>query len=206
MPNFIIDGTSLPFPKVDLVPLGSAPASKYSIATDWNTVCQALVDVQGFLRGNFKLFKTGDVSVFAEVFVSSGPPLFTAVKGSLAVDVNTPTLYQNQDGASLWTALGGGGGGAPTCERLSTDGAANPAVDRTFVSGIGVDLTLANGTIDGFIKSFIITSGSGTITPANLADGNVLSYAAAPANVSFIWDAVSTTWHVHGNPFNMVTT
>jgi hypothetical protein len=205
MSNFIIDGTSLPYPKQDLVPLGSAPANKYVTMLDWNTVCQALVDVQGLLRGNFKLFKTGDTSVSASLLVSQGPPLMTAVKGSLCVDVTTPTLYQNQDGASLWTPLGGGGG-APTCERLSTDGAANPVVDRTFVSGIGVDLTLANGTIDGFIKSFIITSGSGTITPANLADGDVLSYSAAPANVDFIWDAVGGTWHVHGNPYNMVTT
>ncbi len=206
MTNFIIDGTSLPYPKLDLVPLGSAPANKYVTMLDWNTVCQALVDVQGLLRGDFKLFKTGDTSVFASLLVSQGPPLFTAVKGSLCVDVTTPTLYQNQDGASLWTTLGGGGGGAPTCERLTVSGAANPVVDRSFVSGVGIALTLADGTVDGFIKSFIITSGSGTITPANLADGNVLTYASVPANVDFIWDAVSGTWHVHGNPYNMITT
>lgn len=206
MTNFIIDGTPLPYPKLDLVPLGSAPANKYVTMLDWNTVCQALVDVQGLLRGNFKLFKTGDTSTYASLFVSNGPPLFSAVKGSLSVDVDTPALYQNMDGATLWSLVVGGGGGAPVCERLISSGAANPAADRSFVSGVGIALTLANGTVDGFIKSFIITSGSGTITPANLADGDVLTYASAPANVSFIWDAVSGTWHVHGNPYNMVTT
>jgi hypothetical protein len=93
-----------------------------------------------------------------------------------------------------------------TFERLSVDGAADPALMTTFVSGTGTDLTLANGTVDGFIKNFIVTGGTGTITPANLADGDVLTWTAAPANVSFIWDATGVTWHVVGNPYNMVTT
>lgn len=204
MTNFILDGTSLPFPKVDLVPLGSAPANKYISAADWGKVCQALIDVQGFLRGNFKLFKASDASVFAEVAVSNGPPLFTAVKGSLAVDVDTPALYQNTDGASAWSLVGGGS--SIVCERIAASGAASPSADRSFVSGVGIAITLANGTVDGFIKSFTITSGSGTITPANLADGDVLTYASAPANVSLIWDATNVTWHVYGNPYNLVTT
>jgi hypothetical protein len=94
----------------------------------------------------------------------------------------------------------------PVVEYLSADGAADPAADVTYVSGTGTDLTLANGTVGGFVKKFVITGGSGTITPANLADGDVLTWTAAPANVSFIWDATNTTWHVVGSPYNMVTT
>ena len=93
-----------------------------------------------------------------------------------------------------------------TTEYLSVDGAADPAIETSFVSGTGTDLTLANGTRGGFIKNFVITGGTGTITPANLADGNVLTWSAIPANVSFIWDATNTTWHVIGSPYNMVTT
>lgn len=93
-----------------------------------------------------------------------------------------------------------------TVERHTGDGAANPAIKNTFVSGTGTDLTLADGTVDSFIKNFVITGGSGTITPANLADGNVLTWTTSPANVSFIWDATGATWHVYGNPYNMVTT
>lgn len=93
-----------------------------------------------------------------------------------------------------------------TTEYLSVDGAADPAIETSFVSGTGTDLTLANGTRGGFIKNFVITGGTGTITPANLADGNVLTWSATPANVSFIWDASGATWHVYGSPYNMVTT
>jgi hypothetical protein len=110
MTNFVLDGTSLPFPKVDLVPLGSAPANKYTIATDWNTVCQASVDMQGFLRGNFMLFKTDDLSTRAALILSDGAPVVNAAKGSLALDITTPAVYQNQDGVATWLPLAGGGG------------------------------------------------------------------------------------------------
>lgn len=110
MTDFILDGTSLPFPKLDLVPLGAAPPSRYVVASDWNTVCQASIDVQGFLRGGFQLFKTGDATVRAQVLVTQGAPLVSALKGSLAVDVTGPGLYQNQDGASSWFSVGGGSG------------------------------------------------------------------------------------------------
>jgi hypothetical protein len=115
------------------------------------------------------------------------------------------------DGVDNWivvaTSEGGGtSGGSGGVERLAVDGAASIAYETTFVSGAGTDLTLANGTRDGFIKKFVVTGGTGTITPANLADGNVLTYSVTPANVSFIWDATGVTWHVYGNPLNMVTT
>lgn len=52
MSNFVEDNTDLPFPKSDLVPLPvGANVNQYSRATDWNTACQALVDVKGWLRG-----------------------------------------------------------------------------------------------------------------------------------------------------------
>lgn len=115
------------------------------------------------------------------------------------------------DGVDNWivvaTSEGGGtSGGSGGVERLAVDGAASIAYETTFISGAGTDLTLANGTRDGFIKKFVVTGGTGSITPANLADGNVLSYSVTPANVSFIWDATGVTWHVYGNPLNMVTT
>lgn len=112
MTNFINDGTSLPAAKVDLVPLGASPPTLYVAASDWNASRQALLDIQTFLRGNLQVFKTTDTAVRADVLVSSGAPTMTALKGSLALDVTTPSLYQNQDGASSWAALGGGGGGS----------------------------------------------------------------------------------------------
>ncbi|HEX6022562.1 MAG TPA: hypothetical protein VFZ00_11245 [Solirubrobacter sp.] len=50
MTNFVIDNTSLPFPKSDLSVLQSDPTKAIS-AADWNTVCQALLDLRGAVQG-----------------------------------------------------------------------------------------------------------------------------------------------------------
>lgn len=53
MTDFIKDGTSLPFPKAALNPLPSgADVSKYCRGTDWNTVCQALLDTRAAILAN----------------------------------------------------------------------------------------------------------------------------------------------------------
>lgn len=52
MPNFVYDNGALPYPKTNLVEVPSgADVTKYVQHTDWNSVCQALVDVKGVLRG-----------------------------------------------------------------------------------------------------------------------------------------------------------
>jgi hypothetical protein len=157
-------------------------------------------------------FNQGDVggTVDAEMSTASGYWTFgapgvlvdpngvvAATSGTLIMDEATGIVWRNVDGADVWVGAG--------VERLSADGAASPFIDTTFVSGTGTDLTLADGVIDGWIKRFVITGGTGTITPANLADGNVVSWAVVPANVSFIWDAAVGTWHVYGNPYNVIT-
>ncbi len=49
---FIYDNTSLPFPKTNRAPIpGGELSSKWVQDLDWNTVCQALIDVQTFCRG-----------------------------------------------------------------------------------------------------------------------------------------------------------
>jgi hypothetical protein len=134
--------------------------------------------------------------------------------GTAAVsDASTGRIRYTTTGQKFQVSMNGGayvdlatGSGTIGVERLSADGAASPTLDVTYVSGTGTDLTLANGAVDGFQKVFIVTGGSGTITPANLADGDVLTWTAAPANVSFRWDATAVTWHVDGSPYNMVTT
>jgi hypothetical protein len=169
MTNFIIDGTSLPFPKVDLVPLGSAPANKYTSAADWNKVCQALIDVQAFLRGNFKLFKTGDVSVFAEVSVSNGSPLYTAEKGSLAIDVDTPALYQNTDGASTWSAVGGGGSSSAVIFDAGATPNQNLIADRTG------DTSTNDPTKTGIVNLGVASTASGDYATVSGGNGNTAS-------------------------------
>lgn len=50
MSNFVTDLTDLPFPKSDLnpIPVGADP-TKFCTAAEWNEVCQALVDLRGFV-------------------------------------------------------------------------------------------------------------------------------------------------------------
>ena len=136
------------------------------------------------------------------LYAGSTTPVSAASTGRVRYNEGTNRFQLSANGTAYFDLVST----APTVERLSVDGAADPAKDVTYVSGTGTDLTLANGTVDGFIKTFVITGGDGTITPTNLADGNVLTWTAGPANVSFIWDATGVSWHVHGNPYNMVTT
>ncbi len=88
-------------------------------------------------------------------------------------------------------------------ERFAADDAASPNIERTFVSGAGIDLTLAAGTIDGFEKTVIVASGTGTFTPAALANGNVLTWTDF-AGFTLVWDATGATWHVTGTYGNVV--
>jgi hypothetical protein len=160
----------------------------------------------------------GDVRIYADGVSTSAERLRIAADGGVefknsaaaAVSAaNAGRFRYNTTGQKFQASTNGGAYQdvvTRATEYLSVDGAADPEVSTTFVSGTGTDLTLANGTKGGFVKTFVITGGSGTITPANLADGNVLTWTAAPANVSFIWDDTNTTWHVVGSPYNMVTT
>lgn len=52
MSNFVTDLTSLPFPKSDFRPLSlTADPTKNITAAEWNTACQALLDLRSFLLG-----------------------------------------------------------------------------------------------------------------------------------------------------------
>ncbi len=88
-------------------------------------------------------------------------------------------------------------------ETKTASGVATPAVSVTYVSGVATLLTLANGTsaIDGFVKTFSIRSGTGTLTCTALADGSthVISWGGA-GSFQLVWDHSSTTWRVIGTP------
>lgn len=50
MSDFVLDMTDLPFPKSDLnpVPVGADP-TKFQTASEWNTLCQAVIDLRTFV-------------------------------------------------------------------------------------------------------------------------------------------------------------
>ena len=80
-------------------------------------------------------------------------------------------------------------------ERISASGASSPNIERTIITGVATAVTLADGDIDGFIKDVEVRSGTGTFTPANLANGNVLTWTDFAA-FSLMWDDVAATWAV----------
>jgi hypothetical protein len=109
MTNFIYDGTGFSNqPKTDLVPIGVTDPTKAIQAADWQQLLQACLDVQSFLRGGAKLYKTGDASKHADLKALDGNPngVLTAEKGSLCTDITNAKLYKNTDGATAWTEVG----------------------------------------------------------------------------------------------------
>lgn len=167
MSNFILDNTTLPYPKIDLYPLAGKSPSQYVTADNWGVVCQALVDVQGFLRGHFQLFNAGDPTKKCDAIVVVANPngTVTAQKGSLAVDIVGPGLYQNTNGAMAWSAVGGGGGGSP------------------FVAGGGSgSALLSNGTGNAAAGANATAEGSGTSAGGSAAHAGGTNTVASGNN------------------------
>ena len=82
---------------------------------------------------------------------------------------------------------------AMTPERLVASGVAAPHVGTSIISGVGSNITLADGTKDGQIKNFTVTSGTGTIVPANLNGGTTYTWAGL-ASLVLAWDATAGKW------------
>lgn len=153
MSNFITDDLDLPAAKTDLNPLPtSANASKYFTASDFNALRQALLDIQTFLLGGLKVYKASDLTKNCSLVVVEANPngTLTSEKGSLALDVIGSGLYQNTDGATAWTAVGGGGGG------MSIGGTVTGGTSRNLLFvGAGPVLAQSNNlsyTTDGVLR------------------------------------------------------
>jgi hypothetical protein len=99
MPHFVLNNTSLPYPKTDLDPLpDSADPTKYVSSLDWNTICQGLIDVKSFIRGAPWLTLTPTNVDPAPLSIANY--LWLSDTGQLMVKFN-----------GVSTAVGGGGGG-----------------------------------------------------------------------------------------------
>jgi len=94
VPNFVRDLTALDFPKSDLNPLGGGDdPNKHLEAANWNTTCQALIDVRGWIRtgliaGTYTISTLtvdadGRITGVASVTASAVIDQISAVQGSL---------------------------------------------------------------------------------------------------------------------------
>ena len=94
----------------------------------------------------------------------------------------------------------------PTTERVTATGdlagvPVSPTIDESFVIFDGDAepqfVTLANGTIDGFLKEIIYYGSDAaplTITPASFYSGTQVTLPATGGAASFAWDNVALTW------------
>jgi len=101
------------------------------------------------------------------------------------------------------------GAGAPSVEHITGDGAASPTKDVTFCAsgGASADITLADGTVDGFRKTFIFAAdfddATYTLTPAHFDIGGGRTRVQFPADfgggIVLVWNASRGAWGVSGS-------
>jgi hypothetical protein len=123
----------------------------------------------------------------------------SAVQGSRytrqAGDGTTEWLKQSGTGSSGWALVPSG------TERRTADGAVSLERQVSFISGFRTTLTLGDHNTDGYIKHFVVTGGSGDLSPVSMVDGaeHVISWTG-PCSFSLIWDAAASAWRVLGMP------
>lgn len=195
MTNYVKDNTSLFFPKTNFRPLAVGVSSSQAVqAIDWNTAMQALEDIKGVLRG-------GD---WYGLNPLASDPLPSGVNQYLWMNTSN-VLFLHHGGNPGTNVSLGSGATTPAVEHLTASGVISPTIDRTFVhasSPGSVAFTLANGSVDGFIKTicYINNDGGMTLTVASIADLVTTFTATGPGGLQLVWDATAVKWHLVGAP------
>ena len=146
------------------------------------------------------------------VYVVAADPngTLTALKGSLALDDTTPALWQNTDGATAWTKLGGGAtgvsgfysGSSPTSVPDTTT---TPLTWPTLGSGTallnlgtpGVASVLADGTYT-FDVGILNSSGATPISAAvQVVDGGYAAETVIEVDIAGNPQSMSITSFLH---------
>lgn len=133
MTNFIYDNTSPGTDKANLNPLGTGDPTKYVAADDWNTLLQALRDVQGFARG----------ASYIGLGVQSADPTPSGISSYLWLD-NTGALYINRSGVNTRVDLGAGGTITGNLNVTTLNGTVpgtmfDTVLNKTFTGGAGAE-------------------------------------------------------------------
>jgi hypothetical protein len=110
-------------------------------------------------------------------------------------DATTEWLKQSGTGGSGWALVPSG------VERLTMDGRVSLERQVTYVSGFRTNLLIEDHGTDGYIKHFVVTAGTGVLSPRSLIDGaqHVITWTG-PCSFSLIWDAAAAAWRLLGSP------
>ena len=163
MSNFL-DAITLAYPKKELQTAPTGQEALYLDKDDWNDLCQRITGITNLLSGAFQVFKADGSASYGVLAVSGSPNGVTsASKGSLAVDIVAAALYQNTDGGTAWSAVGGGDATIPDSEFYGTgvDGAVH-------FDGTTTLLGVAPATRDGITKVYTFAR------DIDLADGTII--------------------------------
>ncbi|HWO27132.1 MAG TPA: hypothetical protein VNO30_50730 [Kofleriaceae bacterium] len=179
---------------------GSIDASPMIQGCDFAGASNAWLAINGAIDETFPII-SGNRGGRTWQVGTADPSAIVAVQGSRytrqAGDNTTEWLKQSGTGSSGWNLVAGG------TERLKASGAA--ALDRqvTYISGFRTSLTLGKHSTDGYVKHFVVTSGTGELAPLSLVDGtaHVITWSG-PASFSLLWDAAAASWRVLGAPRN----
>jgi hypothetical protein len=157
MPNWIDDNlTIVNFPKVDVTPPPGSGLTGWVIAADMNSMYQALLDIQAFLRATVRSYivngNAGTISAGTPVYEVSPGHFDKAIASSLATSIcigltigdcaagaiigvqhaNTMTLLTTQ-----WDARTGGSGGLTSGTVYYVDPTTAGALTATAPSTVG---------------------------------------------------------------------
>lgn len=135
MSNFVKDLTSLPFPKTDknTIPVTEDP-NKWVVATDWNTVCQAMLDMRAAYSPH-SVALTDATSIATDASLAIGN-VFTVTLGGNRTLANPVNLVAG--GTYMWLVTQDG------------TGSRTLAYGTLFAwpSGTAPTLTTAPGSVD----------------------------------------------------------
>lgn len=230
MTNFVYDNTSLPATKSDFTSRPDVPPTQKIVSADWNTVSQALYDIQSVFRGGLKVYKTGDGTKHCDLKVYNGSPngALASEIGSLCIDITDVALYQNTDGNTAWSQIGAlnqpiqnlvltpaatpSSLGSGNTNDYNPTSWSNTTVFRVTPNAAGSTVTGFTAQVDGTIRYianigtaplFLTNEDSNSLAANRINTPGLVTAVIVPNDTATLrYDATSSRWFLQASPDN----